>query len=61
MDRVSETQLQVGENSNIIIWRLKGLTLTAELFNWNFLLLRFDNLMEVNDFAILLIDIMFYL
>ena len=24
MDRVSETQLQVGENSNWIIWRLKG-------------------------------------
>ena len=25
VDRVSETQLQVGENSNWIIWRLKGL------------------------------------
>ena len=24
VDRVSETQLQVGENSNWIIWRLKG-------------------------------------
>ena len=24
VDRVSETQLQVGENSNGIIWRLKG-------------------------------------
>ena len=24
VDRVSETQLQVGENSNLIIWRLKG-------------------------------------
>ena len=23
VDRVSETQLQVGENSNCIIWRLK--------------------------------------
>ena len=25
VDRVSETQLQVGENSDWIIWRLKGL------------------------------------
>ena len=25
MDRVSEIQLQVGENSDWIIWRLKGL------------------------------------
>ena len=24
VDRVSETQLQVGENSDSIIWRLKG-------------------------------------
>ena len=24
VDRVSETQLQVGENSNWIIWQLKG-------------------------------------
>ena len=24
VDRVSETQLQVGENSNLIIWLLKG-------------------------------------
>ena len=24
VDRVSETQLQVGENSDRIIWRLKG-------------------------------------
>ena len=24
VDRVSETQLQVGENSDLIIWRLKG-------------------------------------
>ena len=24
VDRVSETQLQVGENFNSIIWRLKG-------------------------------------
>ena len=24
VDRVSETQLQVGENSNLMIWRLKG-------------------------------------
>ena len=24
VDRVSETQLQVGENLNLIIWRLKG-------------------------------------
>ena len=24
VDRVSETQLQVGENSDCIIWRLKG-------------------------------------
>ena len=24
VDSVSETQLQVGENSNCIIWRLKG-------------------------------------
>ena len=28
VDRISETQLQVGENSNLIIWRLKG-------FGWN--------------------------
>ena len=27
VDRVSETQLQVGENSNRIIWRLKGVVL----------------------------------
>ena len=24
VDHVSETQLQVGENSNYILWRLKG-------------------------------------
>ena len=24
VNRVSETQLQVGENSDLIIWRLKG-------------------------------------
>ena len=24
VDRVSETQLQVGENLDLIIWRLKG-------------------------------------
>ena len=24
VDRVSETQLQVGENSDFLIWRLKG-------------------------------------
>ena len=35
MDRVSETQLQVGENSDRIIWRLKGentLSSTAEIY-----------------------------
>ena len=30
VDRVSETQLQVGENSNWIIWRLKGWTMETK-------------------------------
>ena len=31
VDRVSETQLQGGENSNWIIWRLKGLSILIML------------------------------
>ena len=33
VDRVSEAQLQVGKNSNLIIWRLKGKRLKKITFN----------------------------
>ena len=33
VDRVSEAQLQVGKNSNLIIWRLKGKKLKKITFN----------------------------
>ena len=41
MDRVSETQLQVGENSDCIIWRLKVNPYPADLIHLNFQPLEF--------------------
>ena len=36
VDRVSETQLQVGENSDLIIWRLKGKHEDLQMFGSKF-------------------------
>ena len=39
VDRVSETQLQMGENSDLIIWRLKGYNLVFFLLSMRIKLL----------------------
>ena len=50
VNRVSETQLQVGENTSYIIWRLKGYHINPCSATWSYFTCRRNFHLKVNIF-----------